>query len=115
MARKTYHKARRDNPGDSLLEERKDFLRVVLEERASYWQGRIDGFRSDKELHEIVQWHKLGPAINSPPLVLDGRVIANATKKASILKQALLERRDSNEDLGTDPLTIPSAPQRQLP
>ena len=85
-ARKTYHKARRDNPGDILLEERRDFLRVVREEKGSYWQSRIDGVRSDKELYEIVQWHKLGPAISSPPLVLDGRVIINITEKANMLK-----------------------------
>jgi hypothetical protein len=39
----------------------------------------------------------------------------NAIEKTNTLKQALLERRESNEDLETDPLTIPSVPQRQLP
>lgn len=54
-ALKAYHKARRDNTGDPLLEERKEFLQVVRKEKDSYWIGRIDGIKSDKDLYEIVQ------------------------------------------------------------
>jgi ribonuclease HI len=109
---KTYRQARCSG---TAITERNTFHQTVRKEKESYWKRRIDGIQSDRELYQIIQWHKLAPDISAPPLVVDGRVIANTEEKAHALRRLLLERRDSSEDLEEDPLQIPTVCRRRLP
>lgn len=115
-ARDAFRRARRHCRGDwRHLEERKHFLTVVGQEKWRYWRQRIDSIQSDKDLYKVVQWHKLQPAIQSPPLVIEDKTIEDTEEKAHALRKALLERLTDAEDLEDDPLEIPKIPRRALP
>ena len=55
----------------SQLDEYADYYKVIRREKRSYWQNRIDKATCEDDLYKIVQWHKLGPATRSPPLVVE--------------------------------------------
>ena len=115
-ARDALHRARKHNPGDWRgLEERKHFLTVVRREKREYWRQKIDSIQSDKDLYEIVKWHKLQPAIRAPPLVVGDRRIEDTEEKAHALRKALLERFTDAEDLEVDPMEVPVVPRHSLP
>ncbi|KAK8013527.1 hypothetical protein PG991_009120 [Apiospora marii] len=109
-ARDAFRRARRHHQGDwRHLEERKRFLAVVRKEKREYWRQRIDSIQSDKDLYEVVRWYKLQPALQAPPLVIDGRTIEDTEEKAHALRKTLLERFTDAEDLEDDPLEIPTS------
>lgn len=116
-ALKAYRQARRRHQGENWtrLEARKDFLRTVRQEKQKYWQDRIDAIESDEDLYKVINWHKLGPAIKAPPLVIDGKPIEDPIDKANALRKALLERHIDTDDLPYDPFAAHIVPKSYLP
>jgi len=115
-ARDAFRRARRHHQGDwRHLEERRHFLTVIRKEKREYWRRQIDSIRSDQDLYKVVQWHKLQPAVQAPPLVIEDKTIEDTEEKAHALRKALLERFTDAEDLEGDPLEIPIIPRRALP
>ncbi|CAJ2514312.1 Uu.00g024310.m01.CDS01 [Anthostomella pinea] len=68
----------------------------------------------DSDLFKIINWHKLGPDIKSPPLKVGNLTVEDTTGKAYALKTALLDRRSAEDDLVHDPLEFPIAPRAAL-
>ena len=115
-ARDAFRRARRHHQGDwRHLEERRHFLAVIRREKREYWRRKIDSVQSDQDLYRVVQWHKLQPALQAPPLVIGDKTIEDTEEKAHALRKALLERFTDAEDLEDDPLKIPTVPRRILP
>ncbi|KAJ2900039.1 RNA-directed DNA polymerase from transposon X-element [Zalerion maritima] len=116
-ALREFRRAKKQYQGENWthLEARRDFLKVVRQEKRNYWQERIEDATSDKDLYKIIHWHKLSPAIKAPPLVVGGRPIDNPTEKAHALRTALLERYTDADDLDYDPLTAHIEPKNHLP
>jgi hypothetical protein len=65
-------------------------------------------------LYRVVAWHKLGPSLKSPPLIIDGQSIENVGEKAKALQKKILERYNANNDLEKDPLANWS-PEKENP
>lgn len=84
--------------------ETREFHSVVRKAKREYWRGIIDGVKSDKELYQVVAWHKHSSALKAPPLVVNGRVIEDTLEKANILRAEVLGRFTAEDDLDTDPL-----------
>ncbi|KAF4417974.1 RNA-directed DNA polymerase from transposon X-element [Fusarium acutatum] len=94
---------------------RKNFLKVVRQEKRNFWRERVDAVESDKDLYKIIEWHNLGPSIKAPPLVVDGKSIDEPMEKAEALRTALLERFTDADDLDYDPLTAHIIPRNLIP
>jgi len=86
------------------MELRKEFLRTVRNAKRQYWRDVIDGVETDAQLYKIVGWHKLGPRLKSPPLVIEGVQIEGTKEKAQSLAQNIIQRFSSADDLEEDPL-----------
>jgi len=82
----------------------RDFHRTVRKAKRQYWRGVIDGVENDVELFKVVGWHKLGPRLKSPPLVVDGVQVESPLEKAEVLAQKIMQRFSSEDDLEGDPL-----------
>lgn len=95
----------------SQLDEYADYHKVIRREKRNYWQNRIDKATCEYDLYKIVQWHKLGPAIRSPPLVVGGKSIEDTTEKAEALRAALLERLSEADDLEYDTVSVQTVPR----
>ncbi|KAI0990835.1 hypothetical protein K3495_g17352, partial [Podosphaera aphanis] len=89
---------------DGVADETRTFYTVVRKAKKEYWQQIIDGVSSDKDLYRIINWHKLGPNLKSPPLVVRGRTIEDMEEKAEALREEILGRFDASDDLEEDPL-----------
>ena len=87
----------------------------MRQEKRRYWRQRIDSIQLDEDLYKVVQWHKLQPAIPSPPLVIRDKTIEDTEEKAHALRKALLERFTDAENIEGDPLEIPTIPRRNFP
>lgn len=98
------HLAHMQDPGASPSNETRNFLSIVRRAKREYWTMRIDGVNSDKQLYSIINWHKLAPNLQGPPLVIEGQSIEGTLEKAEALRAAVLDRFDSQDDLQDDPL-----------
>jgi hypothetical protein len=67
-------------------DETRDFLAAVRRAKRTYWQKRIDGICSDKELYDICRWHKLTSNQQSAPLVVNGETTTDTREKAEALR-----------------------------
>src|ERR1700694_83588 len=69
------------------------------------WRDVIDGVETDAQLYKVVGWHKLGPRLKSPSLIIEGVQIEGTKEKAQALAQNIIQRFTSADDLEEDPLT----------
>ncbi|EDO03066.1 hypothetical protein SS1G_05545 [Sclerotinia sclerotiorum 1980 UF-70] len=79
---------------------------TVRKAKKDYWAMRLDGVKDDKELYQVIGWHKLTPenTMKAPPLIIDGREYVDTKEKASALFTAVLDRFKADDDLPDDPL-----------
>lgn len=94
--------------------ERQELHRVVRLAKRNYWRGRVEDIKNDAELYKVVNWHKLGPAIKAPPLLVNGAAVEKTSDKAQALRRGLLERFTPDDDLDVDPLEVPVVPRKIL-
>jgi ribonuclease HI len=89
---------------EGATEETRHFHRVARKAKAEYWKKILNSVRDDKSLYKVVAWHKKGPSIKAPPLVINGRVVEDTLEKAEGLRTEVLDRFDASDDLPEDPL-----------
>ena len=92
-----HHNARRPT------EETREFLREVRQAKRAYWRHTIDNIADDKALYKIIGWHKLEPTRQETPLVVDGKTLIEPGEKAEALREAILCRFSSEDDLDAPP------------
>src|ERR1700694_1448783 len=104
-SRNEWHRARRQERSEEEVSElHRDFHRTVRKAKRQYWRGVIDGVENDVELFKVVGWHKLGPRLKNPPLVVGGVQVESPLEKAEVLAQKIMQRFSSEDDLEGDPL-----------
>jgi ribonuclease HI len=105
-ARIRWHRLRRQQGHEieEVTELRKEFHRTVRDAKRQYWRDMIDGVETDAQLYKVVGWHKLGPRLKSPPLIIEGVQIEGTKEKAQALAQNIIQRFTSADDLVEDPL-----------
>lgn len=101
-AYKAYLSTRQSGNGPTL--EKRNFLSVVRRAKKEYWRHRIDNASSDTELYKIIGWYRKSPDLKTPPLKEDGLVIEDTLQKAEFLREKVLGRFSSEDDLAEDPL-----------
>lgn len=101
---KAYRAKRRQGPRAGASQEERAYLTGIRAAKASYWRTVIDGITDDKQLYNIIGWHKRGTQLPSPPLVVDGASINTPREKAETLQREVLGRFSEVDDLDTDPL-----------
>ncbi|KAJ3575723.1 hypothetical protein NPX13_g3935 [Xylaria arbuscula] len=84
--------------------EHRHFLAVVRKAKKDYWRRIIDNANTDAALYKVVAWHKKESGLQPPPLIHEGRVVEDELGKAELLRQAVLNRFDSRDDLAGNPL-----------
>jgi len=97
--------ANQGSQGHGPTQETRDFLTTVRNAKRDYWRHTIDSVNSDKDLFRIVGWHKLEPRRQEQPLVINGQAIIDPDQKAEALRQAILCRFTSEDDLPDAPST----------
>ncbi|KAF7134039.1 hypothetical protein CNMCM5793_005619 [Aspergillus hiratsukae] len=68
---------------------RHSFQDIIRKAKRAYWKHIIDGVKDDKDLYNVLSWHKLTPSLKAPP---------------SALRAAVLGRFNEADDLDEDPL-----------
>ena len=91
--------SRKENNRSSPSIETREFLSTVRQAKRAYWRNIIDGVKSDKELYRVINWHKLEPTQQDTALVIDGRTITDPAEKAEALRESILSRFSSKDDL----------------
>ena len=84
-------------------EETREFLAEVRRAKRDYWRHTIDTIRNDKDLYRVIGWHKLEPNRQESPLVVNDQTIVDPLQKAEALREAILCRFDSTDDLEHPP------------
>ena len=84
-------------------EETRDFLREVRQAKRAYWRHTIDDITNDKALYKIVGWHKLEPTQQETPLKNEGKTLSGPGEKAEALREAILCRFSSEDDIDAPP------------
>lgn len=90
--------------GPDVTEETRIFRTAVRKAKRDYWRHIIDSVQDDKDLYKIIGWHKLGPSLKAPPLIVDDVAIEDTLEKAETLRAAILGRFSAEDDLDHDPL-----------
>ena len=85
-------------------ETTRTFYATVRKAKRDYWQHVIDNVTDDKSLYKVIGWHKLASNLKAPPLVVNGVTIEDAMGKAEALREEVLGRFNTEDDLDYDPL-----------
>ena len=72
---------------------------MVRQAKRAYWRHTIDNIADDKALFRIMGWHNFEPTRQETPLVVDGKTLMDAKEKAEALREAILCRFNSDDDL----------------
>jgi ribonuclease HI len=102
-AYQAHKRARQLCSGRPLPEETRAFKTIVRQAKRHYWRHVIDSAKDDKDLFKVIAWHKLTPENQDAPLTVNGTTISDPLEKAEALREAVLNRYTSDDDLSHHP------------
>lgn len=112
-AKKSFLAAKRANDETSTQETRRNLRRTVARKKREFWEKRVRETSTDKDMHNIATWHKSADRFRPPPLVDNGRAISDPQQKAEHLRDRILYRFTTNEDI-RDPWEPINGPRRWI-
>ena len=82
-----------------LLEEKRAFKIIIRQAKRHCWRHVIDNAKDDKDLFNVITWHKLTPENQDTPLIVNDITISEPLKKAETLREEVLNRYTAEDDL----------------
>ena len=111
-----HRKVRRANPlgfNKVVQQARRALRRVVRRAKRQFWRQIIDSVKDSAGIYKLARWAKRPSQFQPPPLQVNGVVYETQMQKATVLREAILERREAGDDI--DDAWVPMAPIKALP
>lgn len=71
------------------MEEDARFSKVLRDAKREFWRKIIEDIKDDRQLYNIVGWHKSTLRVGSPPFKVDGKTVETKADKAAIYYRPL--------------------------
>ncbi|KAI0990751.1 hypothetical protein K3495_g17436, partial [Podosphaera aphanis] len=77
----------------------KAYRNTIAEAKKEYWKSQVEEMESPSNIYWLMRWAKPRHTEVPPPLLFNGRLVADQAERALILRDILLARLDATDDL----------------
>ena len=81
------------------MEEDARFSKVLRNAKREFWKKIIEDIKDDRQLYNIMGWHKSTLKVGSPPFKVDGKTVEIKADKAATLLTFIIDRYPPKADL----------------